>query len=49
MSRAEVLAQPFQVELSSEGPGARPLHGDCYEQVKQTKHKGEKVDGLGLK
>ena len=41
-SRAEVSAQPFHEELWSEGPGARPLHGACYEQVKQTKHKGKK-------
>ena len=41
MSRAEGSAQPFHEELWSEGPGARPLHGACYEQVKQTKHKGK--------
>ena len=40
--RAEVSAQPFHEELWSEGPGARPLHRACYEQVKQTKHKGKK-------
>ena len=40
--RAEVLAQPFHEELWSEGPGARPLLGASYEQVKQTKHTGKK-------
>ena len=37
-----MLAQPFHEELWSEGPGARPLLGASYEQVKQTKHTGKK-------
>ena len=32
----------FCEDLWSEGLGARPLHSAPFEQVKQTKHKGEK-------
>ena len=46
-SRAEVLAQLFHEELWSEGPGARPVHRACYEQVKQSKHRGKKGGSAG--